>query len=77
MYSSQYVKYALFLSYFNDTWILLKFFEESSSSKFHENPSSGSRVVPREQTDGRTEMAKVIVAFRNFAKAPEKSYWNL
>jgi len=45
--------------------------EKCSIIKFHENPSSGSRVVPRVQTDGRTEMTKLIVAFRNFANAPK------
>jgi len=35
--------------------------------KCHENPSSGSRVVPC----GRTDMANQIVAFRNFANAPK------
>jgi hypothetical protein len=34
--------------------------------KFHENSSSGSRVAC-----GRTDVTKLIVAFRNFAKAPE------
>jgi hypothetical protein len=34
-------------------------FEKYSNIKFHENPSSGSRVVPR----GRTDMTKLIVAF--------------
>ena len=43
-------------------------FEKSPNIKFHENPSSGSRVVPC----GRTDMMKLIVAFRNFANAPEK-----
>jgi hypothetical protein len=33
------------------------------------NPSSGSRVVSCRQTDARTYMIKLIVAFRNFAKA--------
>jgi len=33
--------------------------------KFHENPSSGSLVVPC----GRTDMTKLVVAFRNFAKS--------
>jgi hypothetical protein len=37
--------------------------------KFHENPSSGSRVVPCGQTDGRTDMKKLIVAFRKFENA--------
>jgi len=43
-------------------------FEKYSDIKFHENPSSGSLVVPCGQTD-RTNQ---IVAFRNFAKAPQK-----
>jgi hypothetical protein len=38
-------------------------------TKFHENPSSGSRVVPCGRTDGQTDMTKLIVAFRNFANA--------
>jgi hypothetical protein len=36
--------------------------------QFHENLSSVSRVSPR----GRTDMTKLIVAFRNFANAPIK-----
>ena len=40
--------------------------------KFHKNPSSGSRVVPREQKDRETDMNKLIIAFRNFANAPKK-----
>jgi hypothetical protein len=35
----------------------------------HKNPSSRSRIVPCGQTDGRTDMTKITVAFRNFAKA--------
>jgi hypothetical protein len=42
-------------------------FEKSSNIKFHENPSSGIRVVPC----GRTDVTKLIVAFRNIAKALE------
>jgi hypothetical protein len=47
--------------------------------KFYEELSSGSRVVPRGQTDGgqeqtgsRTDMAKLTVTFRNFANAPKE-----
>jgi hypothetical protein len=47
-----------------------QFFEKCSSINFHENPCCGSRVIPWEQTDGRTDMTKLIVAFRNFANAP-------
>jgi hypothetical protein len=49
-------------------------FEKYSNIKFRENPFSGNRVVPC----GRTDMTKVIVAFRNFAKAAKiglKLYW--
>jgi hypothetical protein len=41
--------------------------------KFHENSSGGSRVVSCVQTDGRTDMTKLIVAFRNFVNAPKNS----
>jgi hypothetical protein len=37
-------------------------FEKYSKIKYYENPTSGSRVVSRGQTDGRTDMAKLIVA---------------
>jgi hypothetical protein len=43
-------------------------FEKYSNITFHENPTSGCRVVP---ADGRTDMTKLIVALRSFAKAPE------
>ena len=36
--------------------------------KFPPDPSSGSRVVPCGQTEGRTDMTKLTVAFRNFAR---------
>jgi hypothetical protein len=38
-------------------------FDKYLNIKFHENPSSGSRVIPF----GRTDMTKLIAAFRNFA----------
>jgi hypothetical protein len=52
--------------------ILIKFeyprqiFEKSSNIKFHENPSSGSRVV----ACGRKDRHDEAVTFRNFANAP-------
>jgi hypothetical protein len=42
-------------------------FEKSSNIKFHENPSSGGHAVQSGHT--KTER-QLIVAFRNFAKAP-------
>jgi hypothetical protein len=43
-------------------------FEKYANIKFHENPVRSNRVVPC----GRTDMTKLIVAFRNFAKAPKQ-----
>jgi uncharacterized membrane protein len=43
----------------------LPMFEQSSNIKFHENPSSGSRVVRY------GDMTKLIIAFRNIANAIE------
>jgi hypothetical protein len=41
-------------------------FEKCSNIKFHENPCSGNGVVPY----GRSDMTKLKVAVRNFAKVP-------
>jgi len=45
-----------------------QFFEKYSNIKFHENLSSGSRVVPCR----RMEMTKLIATFSNFANVPKK-----
>ena len=45
-------------------------FKKYSSIKFHENPCSGSWTV---NADGQTNMMKLIVTFRSFANAPNKS----
>jgi len=47
-------------------------FEKSPNIKFHESPSSGNRSVTCRQADRRTDMTKLIVVFRNFAKGPKK-----
>jgi hypothetical protein len=49
---------------------------KNTYNKFQENPSIGSRAVPYGRTDGHTDMTKLTVAFRNFAKAP-KTYFNI
>jgi hypothetical protein len=43
-------------------------FGKYSNVKFRENPSTGSRIVPF----GRTDMTKLITAFRSFANSPKK-----
>ena len=42
-------------------------FDKSSNIKFHQNPSTGSRVVPC----GRADMVELEVAFRSFSNAPK------
>jgi len=49
------VKYPLFLSEFNKTCLSQHIFKKYSNVKFHNNPSSGSRVVPYGRTDGHDE----------------------
>jgi hypothetical protein len=44
-------------------------FEKYCNNKFHENPTSGSRVLPC----GRTFMTKLTLSFRNFSNAPKTS----
>jgi hypothetical protein len=71
-------KVPLFLSDFNETLIFATDFGKSSIDKISWNsvqwePSCSMR------TDGRTDMTKLIVAFRNFANAPkmgQKQYCN-
>jgi len=62
------IEYPLFLSDFNETNFLGRFFETYSNKKIHENPSSGNRVVPR----GETDVTKPTDAFRNFQNEPNE-----
>jgi hypothetical protein len=43
-------------------------FEKYSNIKSHENPSVGAELF---SADGRTDMSKLIVAFRNFLNSPK------
>jgi hypothetical protein len=52
-------------------WFCRQIFEKFMNIKFHKNLFIGSRVVSCRWTDGRTDMTKLIVAFRCFAKAPK------
>ena len=56
------VKYPLFISNFSETWIFLTDFRKILINiKFHENPSSRSSVVPCGQTDGQSDVMKLIL----------------
>ena len=46
-------------------------FSKETNIKFHENPSSGSRLLPCGRTR-RADITKLAVAFSNFANAPLK-----
>jgi hypothetical protein len=46
-------------------------FEKYSDMKFHENPSSESRVVPRRQTDGHDNVNSRFFAFFFSRKRPK------
>jgi hypothetical protein len=67
------LKYPLFLSDFNENLILATNFRKYS--KFHEDPSSASRVVACGLTDGPTDRTELVVALRNFPSAPKNSYF--
>jgi hypothetical protein len=48
-------------------------YEKYSNTKFHENPSSGSGVVPCGLKNRLTDITKLRVAFHNFTNAPERA----
>jgi hypothetical protein len=77
------LKYPLFLSYFNETWIPTFFFFFSkivrcqmSWKSIYWEPSCSVQTDKwmdwrtYRQTDRQTYMTKLIIAFRNFANAP-------
>jgi len=69
------VKYPLFLSNFNQTWISSIYFKNAVNIKFCKNSSSGNRVVLWEhrQTDRQT---KLVTAFWNCANELETEYFD-
>ena len=71
MFTGLHVKYRLLFYDFNETWnvptVFRKILKYQISSKFVQwEPSCSMR------TDGRTDMTKLIGAFRNLANAPKK-----
>ena len=69
MYISLHVKYPLLLSDFNETWIFARqIFDKTSVSNFIKIRRFGAELL---HEAGRTDMMKLIVAFRYFANAPK------
>jgi hypothetical protein len=74
MYIGFHVKYPLFLSDFNLTWIFWTDLHKNPQiSNFIEIHPVGAELHHEDgQIDGQTDMTKLIVAFCNFPNAPEK-----
>jgi hypothetical protein len=74
MSNPHHVKYPVFLSDFNEIWILSTDFRKSLKYEV------SSKSVQWEQSysmraDGQTDITELIVAFRNFANAPKKDFY--
>jgi hypothetical protein len=72
MYIGLHAKYPLFLSDFNENWILST--DVRKIHKYHISWKSVWWELSSMRTDGRTDMTKLIVVFRNFAKAPKNAF---
>jgi hypothetical protein len=76
MYIHIHVMYPLFLSDFNKTWIFSTYFakntQTSSLMKIH--PEWAELLHADGHTDGRKNMTKLRVVFRNFSNAPNNGF---
>jgi len=68
-------KYPPFLSDFHETVIFSTDLKKNTVIKFHENPSSGRRVIPCGPAEGRPDMTKLDVAYRSLPNVPNNQYY--
>ena len=73
MYMGGHVKYRLFLPDFKETWIFFDIFSKNTQiSNFTKNRPVGAELLHADRRrDRQTDVTKLLVAFRNFAKAPK------
>ena len=74
MYIGLHVKYSLFLWDFNETWVFSTDFRKKNLQipNFMKIRPVGTELFHSDgRMDGRTDVTKLIVAFRNFANAPK------
>jgi len=77
MYIGVHVKYRLFLSDCNETWIFSDRFPENFNIKFSENPSSWSGAVLCRETDRWTDgYGQVKNRFKKYTNAPNVQTFN-
>jgi len=68
------VKYPLCLSHFNETCIFLTYFRKILKYQIsRKSVQWGGGASYSMRMDGRTDVTKLIVAFRNFANTPNKN----
>jgi hypothetical protein len=73
MYVGLYVKYPLYLSDFNETKFLGRFWKNTEIRNFMKICPVGAELGADRPTEGQTDMTKLVVAFRNFENAPKNS----
>jgi len=73
MYIGLHVMYLLFLSNFNENYILSTDFRKILKTIFMKNRSVGVELFHADvRAEGLTDMTKLIDTFRNFANAPKQ-----
>ena len=70
LYIGLHVKHPLSLSDFKETWIFSTYFWKLLKNKFHEDPSSGSQVLPGGRKDTHDELNSRFLQFGEYIVTP-------